>query len=113
MSKHDLKTRLIYYHKRDSIDAHLTVVFAALAVTRCIEDRTGWSIKGFGRTARRYRTIQIRVGQYILTAEDPLPPTYATSSRSSNDQAVRTNLIRVGHPSVTPPLEIFSYVNSI
>jgi len=49
------------------------VVFAALAVTRLIEDRTGWSIKKFVRTARRYRTVQIRAGHQILTAEDPLP----------------------------------------
>ena len=48
-------------------------MFAALAVTRLIEDRTGWSIKQFVRTARRYRTITIRAGQQVLTAEDPLP----------------------------------------
>jgi hypothetical protein len=35
---------------------------------------TGWSIKRFVRTARRYRTVQIRVGAHTLTAEDPLPP---------------------------------------
>jgi hypothetical protein len=58
--------------KRESIDAHLSIVFAALAVTRFIEARTGWSIKRFVRTARRYRTIEIRAGQHILTAEDPL-----------------------------------------
>jgi hypothetical protein len=74
MSKHDLKARPIYHHKRESIDAHLTIVFAALAVTRFVENRTSWSIKRFVRTARRYRTIQIRAGQHILTAEDPLPP---------------------------------------
>ena len=73
MSKHDLRARPIYHRKRDSIEAHLTVVFAALAVTRFIEDRTGWSIKKFVRTARRYRTIQIRAGHHTLTAEDPLP----------------------------------------
>jgi hypothetical protein len=73
MSKHDLRARPIYHHKRDSIEAHLTVVFAALAVTRLIEARTGWSIKRFIRTARRYRTVQIRAGQQILTAQDPLP----------------------------------------
>jgi hypothetical protein len=49
-------------------------VFAALAVTRFIEDRTSWSIKRFIRTARRYRTAQIRTGHHLLTAEDPLPP---------------------------------------
>ncbi len=73
MSKHDLRARPIYHHKRESIDAHLTVVFAALAVTHFIEDRTGWSIKKFVRTARRYRTIQIRAGSQTVTAEDPLP----------------------------------------
>jgi hypothetical protein len=48
--------------KRDSIEAHLTIVFAALAVSRWIEGRTGWSIKKFVRAARRYRTIQIQAG---------------------------------------------------
>jgi transposase len=74
MSKHDLRARPIYHRKRESIDAHLAIVFAALAVTRFIEDRTGWTVKRFVRTARRYRIIQIRAGQHILTAEDPLPP---------------------------------------
>ena len=74
MSKHDLRARPIYHRKRDSIEAHLTIVFAALAITRFIENRTGWSIRKFVRTARRYRTIQIRAGQHTLTAEDPLPP---------------------------------------
>jgi hypothetical protein len=73
MSKHDLAARPIYHHKRESIEAHLSIVFAALAVSRHIEDRTGWSIRKFVRTARRYRTVQIRAGQHLLTAEDPLP----------------------------------------
>jgi hypothetical protein len=79
MSKSDLAARPIYHHKRESIDAHLTIVFAALAVTRHIEDRTGWSIRRFVRTTRRYRTIQIRAGQQILTAEDPLPTDLRTA----------------------------------
>ena len=33
-----------------------------------------WHIKKFVRTARRYRTVQIRVGKHTVTAEDPLPP---------------------------------------
>jgi hypothetical protein len=73
MSKHDLAARPIYHHKRESIDAHLTIVFAALAVGRLIEDRTGWSIRKFVHTARRYRTVQIQAGQHLLAAEDPLP----------------------------------------
>src|SRR3954452_118123 len=73
MSKHDLQARPIYHHQRDSIDAHLTIVFAALAVSRWIEDSTGWSIKKFVRTARRYRTIEIQAGGHTITAADPLP----------------------------------------
>jgi transposase len=72
MSKHDLRARPIYHHKRESIDAHLTVVFAALAVSRWIEQTTGWSIKKFVRTTRRYRTINIQAGEHTLTAVDPL-----------------------------------------
>ncbi len=73
MSKHDLQARPIYHHKRESIQAHLAVVFAALAVTHHIEAATGWSIKRFVQTARRYRTIDIHAGGHVLTAEEPLP----------------------------------------
>jgi Transposase DDE domain len=73
MSKHDLAARPIYHHKRESIEAHLTIVFAALAVSRLVEDRTGWSIRKFVRTARRYRAVQISADGHLLTAEDPLP----------------------------------------
>jgi transposase len=73
MSKHDLQARPIYHHKRDPIEAHLTIVFAALAVSRWIEQTTGWSIRKFVRTARRYRTIQIQAGNHTITAADPLP----------------------------------------
>lgn len=73
MSKHDLQARPIYHHKRVSIDAHLTIVFAALATSRWIEQTTGWSIKKFVRTTRRYRTIQLQAGAHTLTAADPLP----------------------------------------
>jgi len=73
MSKHDLQARPIYHHKRESIEAHLTVVFAAMAVSHYIETQTGWSIKKFVRTTRRYRTVQIKAGRQILTAANPLP----------------------------------------
>lgn len=74
MSKHDLQARPIYHHKRESIEAHLTIVFAAMAITHWIEHRTGWSIKQFVRTLRRYRTVQIKAGTQTLNAADPLPP---------------------------------------
>jgi hypothetical protein len=58
--RHDLTARPAYHRKREYIVAHLSIDFAALAVTRFIEDRTGWSIKHFVRTARHYGTTQIR-----------------------------------------------------
>jgi Transposase DDE domain len=73
MSKHDLQARPIYHHKRESIEAHLTIVFAALAISHWIERQTGWTIKKFVRTTRRYRTVRIKAGRQILTAADPLP----------------------------------------
>ena len=79
MSKHDLQARPVYHHKRESIDAHLTIVFAALAVSHWIEHQTGWSIKKFVRTTRRYRTVRIKAGNQTLTAADPLPDDLRTA----------------------------------
>lgn len=73
MSKSDLRARPIFHHKKDSIEAHLTIVFTALAVTRWLERVTGWSIKKLVTTLRRYHTIQIQVGDQTITAADPLP----------------------------------------
>jgi len=73
MSKHDLQARPIYHHLRESIQAHLSIVVAAMAVSHYIEAQTGWSIKKFVRTTRRYRTVKIKAGRQILTAADPLP----------------------------------------
>ena len=79
MSKHDLQARPIFHHKRESIQAHLAVVFTALAVSRWIEAETGWSIKKFVRTTRRYREVTIKAGEHTLTAADPLPEDLATA----------------------------------
>jgi transposase len=93
MAKSDLQARPIYHRKRGSIEAHLTIVFAALAVSRWIEARTGWSIRKFVKTARRYRTIQIQAGQHTVTAADPLPNDLRQALSAINAPAeVRTNL---------------------
>jgi hypothetical protein len=80
MAKSDLQARPVYHRKRDSIEAHLTIVFAALAVSRWIEARTGWSIRKLVKTARRYRTIQIQAGEHTVTAAHHSPPTFARRS---------------------------------
>ena len=51
----------------------LSIVVAAMAVSHHIETQSGWSIKKFVRTARRYRTVKIQAGNQTLTAADPLP----------------------------------------
>ena len=73
MAKSDLQARPVYHRTRDSIEAHLTIVLAALAVSRWIEAATGWSVRKFVKTTRRYRTIQIQAGDHVITAADPLP----------------------------------------
>jgi hypothetical protein len=40
MSKSDLSGPADHYHKRDSIEAHLTIVFARRAVNRWLEHET-------------------------------------------------------------------------
>lgn len=92
MAKSDLAARPIYHHKRDSIEAHLTIVFAALAVSRWIEDTTRWSIRKIVRTLRRYRTIQIQAGGHLITAADPLPPEIRAVLDAIQTRAERTSL---------------------
>jgi hypothetical protein len=75
VSKHDLPGRLIYHRTRDSIEAHFSVVFAAMTVSHWIEHHTGWSIKKFVRSARRYRTVTIQAGNHTLTAAEAHRPT--------------------------------------
>jgi transposase len=73
MAKSDLKARPIFHHKRDSIEAHLTIVFAALAISRIIENRADMSIKQFVKTLRPIRsgTVIINEKEYIAEAEIP------------------------------------------
>jgi hypothetical protein len=56
-----------------NVSTHLTIEFAALAVSRWIETQTGWSIRKFVKTPRRYRTIEIQARRHTITAVDPLP----------------------------------------
>lgn len=58
MSKSDLKARPIFHRKLDSIRAHLTIVFAALAIARFVEDKTNISIRKF---IQKLRVIQTGV----------------------------------------------------
>jgi DDE family transposase len=74
MAKSDLKARPVFHHQREAIDAHITVVFAALAITRYLTDATGVSIKRLVRTLRPLHSVIIAVGGHEFTAETPPTP---------------------------------------
>lgn len=87
MAKSDLKARPIFHRTRDSIEAHLTIVFAALAIARYLQNRTGMSIKKIVRTLRRIHTVVIDVDGHDLTARTPL----------DDDAHAIINAISAGH----------------
>lgn len=74
MSKSDLDARPIFHRTRDAIEAHLDVVFAALAVARHLQDRTGWSIKRLVRALRPLREVTIDLAGHELVAEPTIDP---------------------------------------
>ena len=73
MSKSDLRARPIFHHRRDAIEAHLTVVFAALAVSRYLQDLTGVSISKLVRTLRTVRSATVRINGTEITVEPEIP----------------------------------------
>jgi hypothetical protein len=77
MSKHDLAARPAYHWVKDSINAHLTIVFAALAIGQWIEAATGLSLRRFLRSARPIREEVIEVAGHKLIAEHDVPPALA------------------------------------
>lgn len=68
MAKSDLKARPVFHRTRDSIEAHLTIVFTALAVARHLQNQTGASIKKIIQTLQPLRTIVVTVGDQELEA---------------------------------------------
>jgi hypothetical protein len=70
-----------------------------LAVSHWIEHQTGWSIKKFVRTARRYRTVKIQAGQQIFTVKIQAGQQIFTAEPLRRaDQLVRKVLSRDGNP---------------
>ena len=74
MSKTDLRARPMFHHTRDAIEAHLTIVFAALAVARHLQEATGLSIRKIVHTLRPLQQISVRIAGHDHIARDPLTP---------------------------------------
>src|SRR4051794_13332796 len=74
MAKTDLRARPIFHHQRDSIEAHLTIAFAALAISRYLQERTGVSIKKLVNTLRTVRSATIKINGELLAIDPEIPP---------------------------------------
>lgn len=73
MSKSDLKARPIFHRKRDAIEAHLTVVMAALAIGRIIEGKTGITTRRFVKLLRTVRSGVVVIDGKEYPAKAALP----------------------------------------
>jgi len=84
MTKTDLAARPVFHRLRDSIEAHLTVVFAALAVSREAQARTGLSINKILKLLRPLRTATITLGTQQISIPPRIP---AETQRVLDDPA--------------------------
>jgi hypothetical protein len=73
MAKSDLAARPVFHRLRDSIEAHLTIVFTALAVAREAQNRTGLSISRIIKMLRPLRTATISLGRQRITVPPRVP----------------------------------------
>jgi hypothetical protein len=73
MAKSDLRARPIYHRKRDAIEAHLTIVLAAVAISKNIERLTGISIKQFVKLLRPIRSGIVTINEREILAEPEVP----------------------------------------
>jgi hypothetical protein len=74
MSKTDLAARPMFVRKRDAIEAHLTIVFTALAVAREAQDRTGLAIRNVIRQLRPLRSATIAVNGAVQVFPPAIQP---------------------------------------
>ena len=74
MSKTDLAARPMFARTRDAIEAHLTIVFTALAVSRKVQNRTGLAIRHVLRTLRPLRSATIEINGTVQTFPPAIHP---------------------------------------
>ena len=73
MSKTDLRARPMFHHTKDAIEAHLTIVFTALAVSREVQNRTGLAIRNLLRQLRPLRSATIAINDTVQTFPPAIP----------------------------------------
>jgi hypothetical protein len=73
MSKTDLRARPMFKRTRDAIEAHLTIVFTALALAREVQARTGLAIRNVTRQLRPLRAATIAINGTTQTFAPAIP----------------------------------------
>jgi len=73
MSKTDLRARPMFNHTREAIEAHLTVVLTALALSREVQARTGLAIRNVVRQLRPLRSATIAINAITQTFAPEIP----------------------------------------
>jgi Transposase DDE domain len=74
MSKTDLRARPMFARTRDAIEAHLTIVFTALAVGREVQHRSGLSLRRALRTLKPLRSATVAINGVTTTIPPGLSP---------------------------------------
>lgn len=86
MSKSDLRARPIFHHTREAIEAHLTIVMAALAVSRHLYAATGITTKRLIKQLKQLREVDIE-----------LPAGQTITAKPKIDENTQKILKRLGH----------------
>lgn len=75
MSKTVLAARPMFHHQRETIEAHDTIVSAALAIARHPQGATGVRIRRIIQSLRPIQQIIVRAAGHEHMATDPISPT--------------------------------------
>jgi Transposase DDE domain len=89
MTKSDLAARPLFARTRDVIDAHLTIVFTALAISRTVQHRTGLSLRRVLRTLKPLRSAVIELNGTIQTIPPALKAEETTILNALSDPRPR------------------------
>jgi transposase len=74
MSKTDLRARPMFVRTKDAIEAHLTIVFTALAVAREAQNCTSLAIRSLVRQLRTLRSATITINGAVQTIQPAISP---------------------------------------
>ena len=89
MSKSDLDARPMFNRVRDTIEAHLTIVFTALAVAHAIQSRTGLSTGKVVKALRPLRSATININGATQT----FPPQFPGSAQNPHRSRLQTRVL--------------------